>query len=185
MDGFSRKYFRIASFVLLLIAILLVPVCSVQALTKRPTPYGAPIKLIIPSISVNAEVERTSIDQAGILLAPKDPKNVGWYHNGAIPGKRGNAVIGGHVDWTTGPAVFRSLRSMRPGAIIRITNDYGSKLHFQVTSIQVYRNGTVPIQKIAGNSRGIHLNLYTCTGSYNKYSKNYSHRIVVYSTLIP
>lgn len=164
--------------------VLLVPIHIASAATQHLTPYGAPVKLVIPSINVKANVEYTGINGAGILLAPKDPQQVGWFRNGTIPGLRGNAIIGGHVNWKTGSAVFRSLARLRRGAVVQVVNDYGKTLRFQVTGVQIYRNGAVPLSQVVGASRGAHLNLYTCTGTYNYYAKNYSHRIVVYTNLV-
>ena len=46
--------------------------------------------------------------QAGALV-PSKPTDVAWYKPGPAPGEAGDAVIDGHLDWTTGRAVFWDL----------------------------------------------------------------------------
>lgn len=171
------------------IVILLLVTAPVTALARttgksKVVPYGAPVELRIPKLGVKAEVEKTGVDRKGKLQAPKNPKQVGWYRNGTIPGKRGNAVIGGHVDWYDGPAVFRGLWRLRRGDIVEVKNDHGRTLRFRVTGVGTYYNGSVPVAKITGPTKKQALNLYTCTGSFNRSAKNYSHRVVVYTELI-
>lgn len=181
----KRLYRTIAS--LSVIAVLVLPYTSSAAgskVSKKPVPYGAPVELRIPRLGVKANVEKTSIDRKGELEAPKGPKQVGWYRNGTIPGKRGNAVISGHVDWYTGPAIFRNLGALRKGDVVEVINDYGTTLRFRVTGRGTYHNGETPLELIVGRSSGFHLNLYTCGGRFNRSQRDYSQRIVVFTELI-
>jgi sortase (surface protein transpeptidase) len=165
---------------------LLVSPATVVAATRpnKPLPYGAPVELRIPKIGVTSKVEKTSTNRQGQLEAPKKPSQVGWYRNGTVPGKRGNAVIGGHVDWYTGPAVFQGLGRLRRGDLVEVENDHGRVLKFRVTKVGTYYNGSMPVAQITGPTTKFALNLYTCTGSYNRSAKNYSHRVVVFTELV-
>ncbi|MEU4329426.1 sortase domain-containing protein [Nonomuraea dietziae] len=49
-----------------------------------------------------------------------DDDLTGWNVAGPEPGERGAAVIAGHVDSRTGPAVFHGLRDLKPGARIHV-----------------------------------------------------------------
>lgn len=157
---------------------------TLVAAKAKPVPYGAPVKLMIPKIGVKAVVEYTGIDRRGALEAPQDPMKVGWYRHGAQPGGQGNAVMGGHLNWYTGPGVFQSLGRLRTGDTVEVVNDFGKTLRFRVTRVATYQNGAIPLKDIAGKTTGIHLNLYTCTGTYNRSQRNYSHRVVVYTELV-
>lgn len=172
----------LGSILALLIAASLA--APVHAASKKSVPYGVPVEFRIPRLGIRAKVEKTTVDKKGVLTAPKNPKQVGWYRNGTIPGKRGNAVILGHVDWYNGPAVFYRLNSIRRGDIVEVLNDYGAVLKFRVTEKSVYVNGSVPLKRIVGPTKGFRLNIFTCTGVYSRSAKNYSHRTVVYSTLV-
>ncbi len=147
-------------------------------------PYGAPVEFRIPRLGISGKVEKTTVDAKGALTAPKDPKKVGWYRNGTIPGNKGNAVMMGHVDWYDGPAVFHRLRQARRGDVVVVTNDRGKKLRFRVTKVKSYADGTAPIRDIAGPAESAHLNLFTCNGTYNPVTKKYSGRLVIYADLI-
>lgn len=147
-------------------------------------PYGAPVEFRIPRLGVSGKVEKTTVDAKGALTAPKDPKKVGWYRNGTIPGNKGNAVMLGHVDWYDGPAVFYRLRQVRRGDVIVVTNDRGKKLRFRVTKVKSYADGTAPIGEIAGPADGAHLNVFTCNGTYDRATKKYSGRLVIYTDLV-
>ncbi|MBI4092816.1 MAG: class F sortase [Candidatus Kerfeldbacteria bacterium] len=150
----------------------------------KPVAYGAPVLFRIPRLGIKAAVEKTSIDSKGQLAAPRDPKKVGWYRNGTIPGKRGNALIAGHVDWYDGPAVFWKLRSIRRGDVVEVVNDYGQVLRFRVVATGAYKNGSLPMDRMVRKTRAFHLNLYTCGGAFNRTERNYSHRVVVFTELI-
>ncbi len=179
-------YWRKIITTVVIVSLASPPLSALARTTAKPktVPYGAPMELRIPKLGLKAKVEKTSVDRQGQLEAPKNPKQVGWYRNGAVPGKPGNAVIGGHVDWYDGPAVFRSLGRLRRGDVVEVKNDHGRVLKFRVTAVGIYYNGSVPVAQITGPTKKRGLNLYTCTGSFNRSAKNYSHRVVVFTELI-
>ncbi|MBI4090043.1 MAG: class F sortase [Candidatus Kerfeldbacteria bacterium] len=180
----SKRFSR-GLMVVSLLAWLVSPVTAAAATrSSKPVPFGAPVELRIKKIGVKAKIEKTSVDRKGQLEAPKKPSRVGWYRNGTVPGKRGNAVIGGHVNWYTGPAVFQGLGRLRRGDIVEVKNDHGRVLKFRVTKVGTYYNGSVPVAQITGPTAKFALNLYTCTGRYSRSAKNYSHRVVVFTELV-
>ena len=67
-----------------------------------------PVRLLIPKISVNAPFTDLAIGRSGRLDPPPadDVNLVGWHAKGASPGEAGTAIIAGHVDTKTSPAVF-------------------------------------------------------------------------------
>src|SRR5205807_8123210 len=65
-----------------------------------------PSQLVIPKISVIAPVEKVGVDRSHNMAVPSRPTHVAWYSPGPAPGEAGDAVIDGHLDWTTGKAVF-------------------------------------------------------------------------------
>lgn len=84
-----------------------------------PLPKTAEVavrRVTIDSIGVRTtKLEKLTTDRHGVLEAPKDPDRAGWYADGTVPGETGPAVIAGHVDSTTGPAVFFDLRKVGRG----------------------------------------------------------------------
>lgn len=168
--------------IILAVAIGLVwPLQPAEAVLR---PVGAPVKLLIPKIGVNAQIRRTGITKNYVLQPPPSPTVVGWFKESAVPGFRGNAVMAGHLDWYNGPAVFAKLGRLRRGDIVTVINDFNKKISYRVREVRTYRSNQVPINKIVGPSRGFHLNLYTCAGVFHRWG-GYSHRIVVYTDQIP
>ena len=84
--------------------------------TATVADVGKPVAVRIPSLGVSSSLERLSVGPSGALEAPADYDRAGWYADGPAPGEIGPAIIAGHVDSTTGPAVFFRLGELRVGA---------------------------------------------------------------------
>lgn len=145
-----------------------------------------PLRLVIPTIGVNALVEPLGIQANGDLATPTQRPwdDVGWYKLGPHPGERGSAVIDGHLDRPGGsPAVFWSLSAMRVGDEVLVMNSAGKTLHFRVTRMSFYAPQEAPLQDIFGNGGGIYLNLLTCAGDWIPSEQQTTLRLVVYTSL--
>jgi Sortase domain len=79
-----------------------------------------PVRLWIPAIAVSTPLVQLGRLPDGSLQVPKDWDTAGWYDGGPRPGQPGPAVILGHVDSKSGPAVFYQLQTLRPGDIVRV-----------------------------------------------------------------
>ncbi len=152
--------------------------------TPTPTP-PPPVRFMIPKLGIDAGIEPVGNDNNGVMLLPQETDKVGWYYLGFKPGEKGNAVIGGHLDLVTGaPAVFYNLRSLAIGDIIEVVDEHGTQRIFTVVRTQSYPYDEAPINEIFDKSDYAHLNLITCTGIFNQTTHNYSHRLVIYTTLL-
>lgn len=147
--------------------------------TQAPPPL--PARLVIPAISVDAAVEQVGNTSDGAMDVPLQWGDVGWYGLGFRPGDRGSAVIVGHLDSTTSPAVFWALNRLRVGDRAQVRNDDGSQLSFAVVSAEVYAFDNAPLQRIFGPLDTAGLNLITCSGRFDWGSRNYDNRLVVYT----
>lgn len=146
-------------------------------------PAAAPQRLLVPAIGVNASVEPLGLDSQGRMATPSRAENVGWYSPGTTPGDVGNAVIDGHLDWTTGPAVFWKLGRLRHGDEITITRADGSRAAFAVqsTSVMPYDASTDSLFTRSGPPS---LTLITCSGSWDRHRGTYLQRLVVRASLL-
>jgi LPXTG-site transpeptidase (sortase) family protein len=89
---------------------------------------------------VSAPVVGIAADQ-GSLTPPSNPRKVGWWSGGALPGaRRGSAVITGHTVHTGGGA-FDDLEQLRAGDA-RVTTSRGL-LRYQVSGVTTYRKQTL------------------------------------------
>jgi sortase (surface protein transpeptidase) len=151
--------------------------------TKRA---ALPVRLLIPTIGVNAFIEGVGVTSSGDLAVPEQNRweDVGWYMSGPRPGERGSAVIDGHLDRPGGDhAVFWWLRNMRVGDAVMVIDASGKTLKFHVREIGFYPPQDAPIQQIFGNDTGNYLNLITCAGDWIPSQHQTTLRLVIYTTL--
>lgn len=146
---------------------------------------GIPIRLSIPAVNIEAEVEPVGLDKKGAMDVPKNVNGLGWYNLGSKPGDLGSAVIDGHLDKVTGePAVFYNLDKLKVNDEILVSDDKQIQYKFKVTDLQVYPYDKLPLTDIFTKADKARLNLITCGGNWEATKKNYSNRLVVYSELV-
>lgn len=144
--------------------------------------YGLPVRLTIPSISVDAAVEYVGVTPDGAMDVPKDPQQVAWFQFGPHPGEPGNAVIAGHYGWKDNiPAVFDELSKLRKGDTISIEDDKGAVTTFIVRESRLLGENEDASNVFTSNDGKAHLNLITCEGVWNAATKSYSKRLVVFT----
>jgi len=167
---------------------------SSSALAPSPTPDPAliaalqitnpadPVRLLVPAIGVAAAVEAVGRDAQGNMGTPSVASSVAWYKPGVAPGDSGNAVIAGHLDWTTGPAVFWYLGRLKKGDQVTVLRADGSQAVFQIES-----TGTMPFDSSTDGlfTRGgaPTLALITCAGAWDRVRATYTQRLVVRAEL--
>ncbi len=147
----------------------------------KPAP-STPVYISIPMLGVITNVEHVGVDENNNMDIPADPYNVAWYKYGPIPGKQGNAVMDGHLDWYgIKEAVFFYLGKLKPGDRIYVRDDKGVDRAFSVTKQLVCPYNNCPVQEVFGPSSAVRLNLITCNGTFNRTQQNYDKRLVVFS----
>jgi len=142
-----------------------------------------PKTLTIDSLKVKTNIEQVGLDKKGAMGTPKNEQQVGWYKFGPRPGDVGNAVIDGHTDTKTGPAVFYQLHELKKGDKINIKDESGRNLVFRVKKLVEYGHLDAPLEKIFGASDQRNLNLITCIGTYDENEGTYDNRLVVFTEL--
>ena len=143
-----------------------------------------PVRLWIPKIAVSTPLVRLGRLPDGSLQVPKEWDRAGWYDGGPRPGQPGPAVILGHVDSTSGPAVFYRLIKLRPGDIVRVGLANKRILAFRVQQIARYPKDKFPTQAVYLPTLERELRLITCGGSFDEAVRHYRDNVVVYATLI-
>ncbi len=149
---------------------------------EREMVPGLPLRLKIPKIHINAEVEYVGLTSNGEMDTPKSTYNVGWYAPGIRPGENGNAVIAGHYGWEEGkPAAFDELHELRIGDKIYIEDDRGKTTSFIVRANRRYEPNDDASSVFNATDEGSHLNLIACEGEWDEVSQSYSKRLVVFA----
>jgi sortase (surface protein transpeptidase) len=146
-------------------------------LPARPT---GPMTITIPSIGVKAGIVGIGLRADGAMQVP-DPDQVGWYKRGPRPGTPGPAVLIGHLDSRTGPAVFYRLRQLRPGDEILVGHRDGSTTKFIVGRLERHPKTALPTNRIWPTTSKPLLRLITCGGSFNHATGHYRDNLIVYA----
>ncbi|MFJ1545310.1 class F sortase [Streptomyces sp. NPDC088246] len=146
---------------------------------------SVPTRLQIPSLAVKAPFTALSIGADGRLNPPppNDSNLVGWFKGGVTPGERGAAIVAGHVDTTTGPAVFLQLQFLKPGSTVDITRADGSVATFKVDSVETFNKAKFPDKRVYSDTPSAQLRLITCGGPYNRKAKHYEDNVVAFAHL--
>jgi len=145
-----------------------------------PTVRPAPTAVRIPSIGVESVLAEMGIRaEDGAAEVPVDYGIAGWYANGARPGGRGPTVLVGHVDSTSGPAVFYRLRELVPGDQIEVQLADGTVALYEVETTQQFPKAELPIFEVFGATERDVLRLVTCTGEFDEEARSYFDNLVV------
>lgn len=149
-------------------------------------PASAPVVLDIPSIGVHSTaLVPLNVGTDGVLAAPTDFARPGWYEGGPTPGQLGPAVIAGHVDGPTGPAIFYRLGQLTPGAQVTITRQDSSIATFSIDTIASYAKSEFPTDLVYGNTTNrAELRLITCGGAFDHKTGHYVDNIIAFGHLI-
>ncbi|WP_033540990.1 class F sortase [Planococcus sp. CAU13] len=143
-----------------------------------------PARIAIPSIGVDAVIEATGVLDNGEMGVPEDINQVGWFEPGFKVGAKGHAVLAGHVDSLTGPAIFYHLAKVEPGETVIVTDKDGREMVFKINDKTSYPTDEAPIADIFGASEGRMINLITCTGTFNRDTGSHEERLVVTAELV-
>jgi LPXTG-site transpeptidase (sortase) family protein len=174
----------LATFLVLLVALAIFRLAGGDG-TPAADASGAPPprRVAIPAIGVSAPVVPLGLDRNGELAAPTDYNETGWYAAGPEPGENGPAVIAGHVDSESGPAVFFKLPKLRRGDLIRVGRADGSKVSFTVDRIEQWPKAQFPTHRVYGRTRTPALRLVTCSGPFDSATGHYTDNTIVYASL--
>jgi hypothetical protein len=140
-----------------------------------------PVRLRIPAIKLSTRVIPLRLDAKGRLVAPTAFDRVGWNRSGPEPGEKGVAVIAGHVDSATGPAVFYRLRQLREGDRIHVDRADGSTVTFRVGRLARYPKSRIPDKEVYGPAPGAQLRLITCGGTFDHARRSYRDNVIVFA----
>jgi hypothetical protein len=141
-----------------------------------------PQRLRIPSLGVDAPVGRVGKAPDGTVEVPTRWEDVGWFDGGARPGEDGPAVLLGHVDSKSGPAVFARLPSAAPGTVVEIAGDDGSVSRWRVDRVEEHPKTRFPTEAVYLPALHPELRLVTCGGEFDRATGHYRDNVVVYAS---
>jgi len=142
-------------------------------------------RLMIPKIGVDAPFTVKDVGTDGQMPNPNGPEDVAWYDFsqwpglGGLPGKGGNTVLAGHVDYINyGPAVFWRLQELEVGDTVEIRLSDGTtatyKIEFNKTIEAAAADWTPIVEATADES----VTLITCGGEFS--AGHYTNRQIIW-----
>jgi LPXTG-site transpeptidase (sortase) family protein len=150
---------------------------------SAPVLDGAePVRLEIPSIGVDTHLIPLGLAADGSMQVPKKWAEAGWYSRGPRPGEDGPAVIAGHVDSRSGPAVFFRLRDLRSGDEVLVTRSDRSVVHFVIDRLQQFPKRAFPTATVFAPTAKPALRLITCGGAFDETLRSYVDNLVAFAS---
>jgi len=142
-----------------------------------------PVRLEIRRLGVATALERLGRAPDRTVEVPSDWDVAGWYAEGPRPGDPGSAVVLGHVDSRSGPAVFYRLDELRPGDRVEVVRADGSRARFRVDRTELYDKSRFPTAEVYYPTLTPMLRLVTCGGRFDPATGHYRANVIVFATL--
>ena len=120
-----------------------------------------------------AEPEQAALRRVATLVA-----------GGAPPEDLFAAVVAGHVDSRSGPAVFYRLRALLRGDRIRLTLADGTIVRFAVTGTKAVSKRRFPTRLVYRKTARPTLRLITCDGAFDRSTGHYVDNYLVFGRLL-
>jgi len=141
-----------------------------------------PVEIAVPAIAVRSSLIGLRLNNDGTLQVPTDYAQAGWYSQGPAPGDAGQpAVIVGHVDSTSGPAVFYRLKELHKGDPVLVRRSDGTTARFVVYKSAQFPKDNFPASQVYASNPDAELRLITCTGDFDRATGHYLGNYVVYA----
>lgn len=150
---------------------------------KKQKNITTPILLQIPRIQVNTNIIPVWLTPQGAMAMPEWYSDVGWYNSWVYPGEHGTAVIAVHY-WILRNgtiSVFNNLSKLEKWDMISIVDNNGRTTTFVVRKSRLYSEYEDTSSVFISSDKNAHLNLITCQGIWNKVSKSYPNRLVIFT----
>jgi len=142
-----------------------------------------PVRLRVPKVHVDTALQQLGRNADGTIAVPDNPDVAGWYAEGPRPGQPGPAVILGHVDSASRPAVFYAVNRLAPGDTITVDSADGSTRTFRVTGLTRVPKNEFPTDLVYLPTLEPALRLVTCGGSFDTAAHSYRDNVIVFADL--
>ena len=151
---------------------------SLSLLSQSTT---APVRLVMPDLSIDMSVEPHGLDDVGEMSLPVSPFTAGWYAYGSAPDSvQGSTVIAAHVDsLPEGKGPFSRLRDAVAGMTITVIDELGIEHVYRVTEVERIAKAEVPLNRVFTGVGEPHLVLVTCGGEWNSQASSYRDNYIV------
>jgi LPXTG-site transpeptidase (sortase) family protein len=156
-----------------------------QITPAPPMLPSTPVRIVLTRLGINAPIKSVGLAKDGTIEVPpsQNANLAGWYRNMSTPGEVGPAVLLGHKDTATRPAVFSRLPEIKNGDTIEVKRQDKTTAVFTVGGVEQASKKTFPTQRVYGEQQNAQLHLITCGGVYNRRTGHYTDNVIVYATM--
>jgi hypothetical protein len=170
--------------------------------------YGAiPLRFAAPTVGIDTAMLGVGLTKTNNVDAPEGPRTSSlwdqafWYRGGAEPGQPGVFAVAGHVDRVGGgPAAFWTLRTIKAGDVVEVTDQRnGAAYRYRISEAATFSlkqaEDPAVLDRIYGHdvSQGYYppavpadlvprISIITCTGSWT--GVMYDHRFIAFGELV-
>ncbi len=144
-----------------------------------PTELPAPVSVTVPALDLEEPLITLGVGPDGAAEVPADYDAAGWFAPGGRPGAVGPTVLMGHVDSTSGPAVFYRLPELGEGDEVVLGLADGGSARYRVTTVERHPKDAFPTFAVFGATLDDVLRLVTCGGDFDTDAGSYRENLVV------
>lgn len=145
---------------------------------------GVPVRLVLPSIAVDAGIGAFALNADRSMPAPLTASQVAWYNYSAAAGGRGNTVLAAHRDWQRQRGAFYDLGKIREGDDVWLQDSAGNFYQYAVVWTLSMADDSAPVDDIAGPTEVSSVTLITCSGVFDRGMGRYVERRIVRAQLV-
>lgn len=146
--------------------------------------FVSPTRIEIPALNAEAPIVDV-VTKNGALDVPLNPKIVGWWRDGAMPGAAtGTAILDGHINYAGVEGVLARIGSLNPGDVVYVwgfSHGKQTKLTFTITGVRTYSKERLPYRQIFDQQSIGRLAIVTCGGPFDASTGNYRDNIVAFA----
>lgn len=142
-----------------------------------------PVRIRVPRVGINGAIVPLDVVNNS-LSVPTAFENAGWWRDGPEPGEPGPAVIAGHVDSRTGPAVFYRIRELHAGDQVLVDRVDGTTATFVIERMEQHSKNSFPTESVYGDTTSSELRLVTCGGIFDTAAHRYVDNIIAYARAV-
>lgn len=134
-----------------------------------------PKKIMLPTIQSEGYIQKVGIDQNNEIAVPNNIHIAGWFVDTVLPGEKGLSIIDGHVDGrSSSGGVFKELARLNKDDEFTIEFGGGDLKSFRIVSVDSVGSDDAGRLLFSQNtSISNQLNLISCTGQYDRRSRQY------------
>ena len=144
-----------------------------RKVSQRSVSTLPPLSLEIPSQAIKARITmRAEIDADGLLTAPANPRQLGWWNASA-----GMLVLDGHVGFDHIPGTLVNIDQLESGDQLVVQGAAHLSIRYRVVQTTLIPKGGLPSIYFSQKYNGW-IMLITCGGSFNTSTGHYRSNVV-------